>query len=149
MALMDTGNWLVWQAIRFYLPPGTRLASVYRPPQAQLDFIVSKAKKEGHVFSRVPTLHDPSSWQEALKFIRSKGYKVAAPGTSMHQRGLAYDLSGPDLDAIVATVRKAVAHRRIRLVSGSKSSLLKEPKNACVHVEIDAALLDFEPFEYA
>jgi hypothetical protein len=68
---------------------------------------------------------------------------------SMHQRGLAYDLSGPDLSKIEAAVRKAVADGRIRLVQGSSSAILCEPRNNCVHVEIDGGLLDFEPFEYA
>ena len=67
----------------------------------------------------------------------------------MHQRGLAYDLSGPDLGAIAAAVRKAVADRRIVLVQGSRSNLLIERANHCVHIEIQSGILDFEPFEYA
>ena len=66
----------------------------------------------------------------------------------MHQRGLEYDLSGPDLDAIVSAVKNAVTHRRIHLVPGSRSNLLIERQNHCVHVEIDSAVLDFEPFEF-
>jgi hypothetical protein len=146
---MDTGNMLIWQALKLYLPVGTRLSSCYRPPQAQLNFIVQTARAKGYHFARTPVLSDESSWNGALAFIRQKGYKVAAPGKSMHQRGLAYDLSGPDLSKIEAAVRKAVSYKRIRLVQGSPSAILRETKNGCVHVEIEGALLDFEPFEYA
>ena len=149
MALVDAGNLLIWQALKLYLPFGTKLTSCRRPPQAQLDFIVRKARAKGYRFDKTPVLHDESSWQGALKFVRGLGYKVAAPGRSMHQRGLAYDLSGPDLSAIEKGVRKAAADRRITLVHGSPSAILREPQNHCVHVEIEAGLLDFEPFEYA
>lgn len=149
MALMDAGNILIWQALKLYLPPGTKLSSCYRPPQAQLDFITQTARNRGYRFTRTPVLSDETSWSGALAFIRQKGFKVATPGKSLHQRGLAYDLSGPDLSKIEAAVRKAVADKRIRLVQGSPSAILHETKNSCVHVEIDGALLDFEPFEYA
>ena len=149
MALMDTGNLLIWQALKLYLPVGTRLSSCYRPPQAQLNFIVQTARAKGYRFARNPALHDEASWSGALAFIRQKGFKVAAPGRSMHQRGLAYDLSGADLSKIETAVRKAVADGRIRLVAGSPSAILRETKNHCVHVEIEGGLLDFEPFEYA
>jgi len=149
MALVDTGNQMVWHALKLYLPPGTRLTSVYRPAQAQLDFIVRKAKKEGYTFASQPLLSDRSSWIGALDFIRSKGYKVAEPGVSRHQKGIAYDLSGPDLNTIEAGVRKAVAEGRITLVRDSKSPILRETVNRCVHVEIEAAILDSEPFDWA
>ena len=149
MPLMDTGNWLIWQALKLYLPPGTRLTSVYRPAQAQLDFIVGAAKKRGYTFSKNPSLGDETSWQGALTFVRSKGVKVAAPGRSLHQRGLAYNLSGPNLVLIKECVLKAVAQGRIRLARGSRENPLIERTNNCVHVEIDGALLDHEPFEWA
>jgi hypothetical protein len=149
MALIDTGNWLIWQALKLYLPPGTSLSSCYRPAQAQLSFIVQTARAKGYHFTQTPALNNEASWNGALAFIRQKGFKVAAPGRSMHQRGLAYDLSGPDLSKIETAVRKAVAEGRIRLVQGSPSAILRETKNRCVHVEIEGGLLDFEPFEYA
>lgn len=149
MALVDTGNRLVWQALKLYLPLGTKLSSCYRPPQAQLDFIVQTARGRGYHFTKFPTLDDESSWSGALAFVRQEGFKVAAPGRSMHQRGMAYDLSGPDLSKIETAVRKAAADGRIRLVQGSPSSILREATNRCVHVEIESGLLDFEPFEYA
>jgi hypothetical protein len=149
VALMDTGNRMIWYALKLYLPQGTILSSVYRPPQAQLDFIVKNARAKGYSFPKPPVLGDESSWSGALAYIRQEGFKVAAPGRSMHQRGLAYDLTGPDLSKIEAAVRKAVADGRISLVPGSKSAILREVKNHCVHVEIQSALLDFEPFDFA
>jgi hypothetical protein len=149
MALVDAGNMLIWQALKLYLPYGTKLSSCYRPPQAQLNFIAQTARAKGYRFTKTPVLSDETSWSGALAFIRQKGFKVAAPGRSMHQRGLAYDLSGPDLSKIEAAVRKAVADGRIRLVQGSPSAILRETRNHCVHVEIDGGLLDFEPFEFA
>jgi hypothetical protein len=147
MTLVDTGNLMIWYALRPYLPPGTRLTSVYRPAQAQLDFIVRKATKEGYHFAKPPVLGDRTSWAGALGFIRQKGYQVAEPGLSKHQRGMAYDLSGPDLDAIEAAVRKAVAAGRISLLRGSNRPIRPETINRCIHVEIEAAILDFEPFD--
>jgi hypothetical protein len=147
MPLMDSGNQLIWQALKLFLPPGTKLTSCRRPPSDQLAFIQTTAEQNGYKFANPPSLSNPASWRPALEFIRRKGFKVAAPGSSMHQRGLAYDLSGPNLDAIFAAVQKAVAQKRIRLVQGSRSKLLMEKQNHCVHIEIDEGILDFEPFE--
>lgn len=149
MALMDVGNQVVWHALKLYLPPGTRLSSVYRAPQAQLDFIVRKARRHGYRFTRPPSLNDRSTWESALQFVRGKGYKVAAPGRSAHQKAIAYDLTGPRLDRIEASVRRAVAEKRIILSRTSRSAILVEKQNHCVHVEIEAAVLDYEPFETA
>jgi hypothetical protein len=148
MALVDTGNYLMWQALKSYLPPGTSLSSCYRPAAAQLAFIVRKATKEGYTFGNPPTLRDESSWSGALALLRKKGYKVAPPGKSNHQSGLAYDLSGPSLPAILAGVEKALAAGRITLLQDSRSNLIIEHKNHCVHVEIESALIDHEPFEF-
>jgi hypothetical protein len=147
MPFMDSGNRLIWQALKLYLPPGTMLSSVRRRPEDQLAFIVRTAERQGYRFVRAPVLQDAASWDGALVFLRSRGYKVAPPGRSMHQRGLAYDLSGPSLSAIEAAVRNAVSERRIRLIAGWPSNLLVEHNNHGVHVEIDYGVLDFEPFE--
>jgi hypothetical protein len=149
MPLMDTGNKWVWHALKLYLPAGTRLTSVYRPPQAQLDFIVRTARKHGYKFDRIPLLHDSQSWAGALEFVRKKGYKVAAPGRSAHQRGVAYDFTGPNLDLIKKALQKAADARRITLVPGSRSALIIERTNNCVHAEIESALIDHDPFDFA
>lgn len=148
MAQIDTGNYLTWHTLKSFLPRGTRLSSCYRPAQAQLAFIVKKAKKEGYAFTRAPQVSDERSWSGALALLRKKGYKVAPPGRSNHQSGLAYDLSGPDLSAILAGVERALAEGKITLLQGSKSNLIVEKKNNCVHVEIESALIDHEPFEF-
>lgn len=129
----------VWHALRPYLPPGTRLTSVHRSAREQLDFIVQTAKKYGYTFQKQPSVSDASSWQDALRFVCGKGYKVAAPGKSHHAQGIAYDLSGSNLKQIEAGVRKAAADGRIILRRGSRSALLVEPHpQNCVHVEIEA-----------
>jgi hypothetical protein len=146
MPQVDVVNLTVWNQIKPYLPAGTRVTSVHRPAQAQLDFIVRKARQYGFEFNKPATLKDPSSWQAALEFVRSKGYKVAAPGKSAHQAGIAYDFSGPDLPKIAAAVRRAVAEGRIKLAI-SKSALLIEKVNHCVHVEIVEALIHNDAFD--
>lgn len=149
MALLNATNAQIWQALKPYLPPGTSLTSVYRPAAAQLSFIVRKARAHGYRFSKPPVLEQRDTWEDALVFVRKKGYKVAAPGASNHQAGVAYDLSGPNLKKIEEAVRKAVAAGRITLLRTSKTPILPEPKNNCVHVEIEGAIIDFEPHDFA
>lgn len=144
--LVDVVNLQIWNQLSPFLPAGTKLSSVKRPAKDQLKFIVETSKRLGYQFPREATLDDESSWSGALKFLRDKGYKVAAPGRSNHASGIAYDLAGPDLDAIVAGVQKAVDQRRITLLAGSRSALLKEPQNGCVHVEISGAVLFNDQF---
>ncbi|MGJ4891219.1 hypothetical protein ACQR1Y_23720 [Bradyrhizobium sp. HKCCYLRH3099] len=144
--LVDVVNLQIWNQLSPFLPAGTKLSSVKRPAKDQLKFIVDTSKRLGYRFTREATLEDETSWNGALKFLRDKGYKVAAPGRSNHQSGIAYDLAGPDLDAIVAGVQKAVDQRRITLLAGSSSALLKEPQNSCVHVEISGAVLFNDQF---
>jgi len=145
MPQVDVVNLTVWNQIRSYLPPGTRVTSVYRPAQAQLNFIVQKAHQHGFKFTKVPIVEDPSSWQAALEFVRKKGYQVAPPGKSAHQAGIAYDLVGPDLSKIASGIRRAVADGRIKLAE-SKSALLIEKVNKCVHVEIVESLIHNDAF---
>jgi hypothetical protein len=140
MPRMDIVNLMVWNQLKACVPPGTRLTSVRRPPSAQLQFIVSKARQLGYQFLREPKLDDQDSWQGALDFLRTCHYRVAAPGRSPHQTGIAYDLTGPSLSAILRAVRKAAADRRITLAI-SPSAVLLEPQNNCVHVEVVGAVL--------
>lgn len=149
MPLMDCANQWVWHAMKLYLPVGTKLTSVYRSPQSQLDFIERTAKRKGFVFKTAPKLQDPSSWDGALQFLRSRGFHVSAPGRSMHQRGLAYDLSGPDLNKIMEAILRAAVLGRIRLVANGRPNPIVEYQNRCVHVEIEGAVLDHDPFDYA
>src|SRR5689334_14917681 len=70
MSLVHTANVMVWHALKPYLPPGTRLTSVYRPASEQLAFIVRNAKKEGYVFDKPPVLLERDTWIGALQFLR-------------------------------------------------------------------------------
>ena len=149
MAKVDVVNQLVWYAIRQRLPQNTRLTSVYRSAEEQLGFIVAKAKANGYKFEKTPTVKDSASWQGALDFLRQKNYTVAAPGRSFHEKGIAYDLSGPDLKKIETSIRAMVSDGTITLSDGSKSSILIEKRNHCVHVEIQAAILYGDIYDYA
>lgn len=140
MPVVDAVNLMVWNQIRLLLPAGTVLSSVKRPASAQLAVIVSKASALGYKFARTPTVEDASSWQGALDFLRKKGFKIAAPGRSNHQSGFAYDFTGPDLQAIRSAIMKAAADGRITLAN-SRSALLIEHKNHCVHAEIVRATI--------
>ena len=149
MPLMDVGNTRIWYALKLYLPPGTRLTSVHRSAEDQLAIIEQRARKLGFQFARKPTVGDRSSWEPALQFLRRKapGNPVAPPGRSLHQRGLAYDLVGPNLDAIKTAVEEAARDGRIRLIPGARQNPRRE--GLCVHVEIDGGTIDYEPFDWA
>ena len=138
---MTAVNRITWHQLQSYLPRGANLSSCYRSSQEQLDWIEKTARAHGYQFPKSPTLAEPSSWSGALKHLRKSGFKVATPGRSAHQQGLAYDISGAPLKDIEAGVRRAVAEGLIRLVPGSRSAVLLEPKNHCVHVEIMQVVL--------
>ena len=53
MPLMDAGNRLIWQALKLYLPEGTRLTSVRRTALEQLSLLKEKAEKEGFGVKKV------------------------------------------------------------------------------------------------
>jgi len=95
-------------------------------------------------FERSPNVEDERSWSEALAHVRKNGIVIAAPGRSAHQRGTAYDLSGPDLSAIVKGVLKAEAAGSIKLIRPP----LVERGNNCVHVEIESPVIDDSDFEF-
>ncbi len=149
MALVDVGNRMIWQCLKFYLPLVTRLNSCYRAPEAQLALIVERAKKKGYVFKRTPVVSDPSTWLDAWHLVNTRLNPIAKPGHSMHQRGLAYDLTGPDLAKILLSVNKAAADGRIHLIPPRGGWQNPRLEGTCVHVEIDGGKLDFEPFDYA
>lgn len=146
---MDAGNEMIWQCFKLYLPPGTQLTSVRRSAEDQLALIVKRAKKQGYVFARPPNVGDESSWLEAWQLVNTPNNPVARPAHSMHQRGLAYDLAGPNLQAIFAAVKKAASTGRIHLIRPRLGWDNPRLEGRCVHVEINAGKLDFEPFEYA
>ena len=147
--LMNVINVHVWNNLKRFLPLGTKLNSVYRPAQEQFDIIVRKAHQHGFKFTKSPQLSDRSSWLPALLFLRKKGFKIAEPGKSAHQKGYAYDLSGPGLHAIEQGVRAAVKAGVITLKRGAPRPILVELANHCVHVEIEAVvLLNSDTFDW-
>jgi hypothetical protein len=65
--------------------------------------------------------------------VHGVGQQIAAPGKSMHQRGKAIDVGGPDaIDQAQVDIIKLVARAHPDLFSGK---VLKE-RNGCVHFEI-------------
>jgi hypothetical protein len=154
--LMTETNRLIWEALRPYLPRGTTLTCVRRTKENQLAILEKNAHDMGYVFHRRPTVEDESSWLGAYNYLKvakdAKGNRrdVAKPGSSLHERGLAYDLVGPDLYGIERAVRKAFADGRIHLLMPWTSFTLHVEKgNNCVHVQIDGAVLDFDPWQLA
>src|SRR5260370_6238383 len=113
---LDKRTELIWQAFKLYLPPGTRLTDAIRPPMVQLEIIVTDAKNEGYVFKKAATLEDRSSWKPAHLFLKSKGYDIAEPRTSMHGRRYAFDLGGPDLKRIEHGLLRPPPQNRIPLI---------------------------------
>ena len=149
MPRMDVGNKLIWRCLRQHLPSGTRLTSVCRSPENQLALIVRRATSKGYAFKRPPHVNDESSWLEAWRLVNTKDNPVAKPGRSMHQKGLAYDLAGPNLHSILAAIKQAAAKGSIHLIPPRPGWTNPRLEGGCVHVEIDAATLDFDPFDYA
>jgi hypothetical protein len=71
--------------------------------------------------------------QKVLEMVRGVGQAIAAPGSSMHQKGKAIDIGGPtDIDKQQVAIVRTVAKAHPDLFSGK---VLKE-RNGCVHFEI-------------
>ncbi|GAB3982566.1 hypothetical protein GCM10028806_54530 [Spirosoma terrae] len=134
MARLEAQHEFVWNILQEYLPEGTRLTSVIRTAQDQLDTIVKYARKEKFDFKQAPTLADKGTWLPALSYLRKKNYKIAEPGRSAHQKGLAFDLSGKNLKEIRQAVEKAQADGRLSI-----QKIITEWSNHCVHVEVTSA----------
>jgi hypothetical protein len=80
--------------------------------------------------TRPAVVSDRSSWIGPLQDLCSKGYNVAEPGKSLHQKGLAYDFNGPDLHKIKAAISKAVAAKRITLVNKPRNLIIEPAAEA-------------------
>ena len=149
--LLDARTEQIWQAFKWYLPLGTQLSSVIRPPQKQLEVIRDLARQHGCAITKPLRLDDPATWRPVLDCLHKKHVDVAAPGSSRHESRFAFDLKGPDLNLIRDGVVKAAAEGRITLspLRHGWSNPKIEYGNHCVHVEIKAALLDFVPFDFS
>src|SRR5689334_11030350 len=149
MTTLSPKNEWIWQCLKLYLPPHTRLTSVYRSGDDQLKLVVKRAEARGYKFTRPPTLSDRSSWYNAWKLVDTSLNPVAKPGHSMHQRGVAYDLAGPDLSKILDAVNKAAEKGAIHLLPARPNWPNPRLEGRCVHVEIDSGTIDFVPWEDA
>lgn len=147
--ITSAANSMVWRVLTAYVPVGTCLTSVYRSPQHQLDIIVARATALGYVFKEPPVVNHPRTWLEAWKLVNTRSDPVARPGQSMHERGLAYDLAGANLKDIMEGIMKAAAEGRINLLPARNGWTNPRLEGSCVHVEIEGATLDFEPFAIA
>lgn len=134
MARLEAQHEFVWTILQEYVPEGTCLTSVVRSSQDQLDTIVKYARKEQYKFKQPPTLSNRGTWLPALTYLRKKKYKIAEPGRSAHQQGLAFDLSGKDLKTIRKAVEQAQADGRLSI-----RKIITEWSNHCVHVEVTFA----------
>ena len=145
-AKMDVGHQYVWAALKPLLPYGTVLTCVKRDAQHQLAIIVRYARREGFEFATTPTLANRESWLPALNFLRGRKYKIAEPGRSLHEHGLAYDFSGPDLQRIYDAIADGARTGHIRLVRKPRNLIL-EHVNHCVHAEIESVRVDGDVFD--
>jgi hypothetical protein len=146
---MSTYNDAVWQCLKLYLPPGTRLTSVYRSDEHQLAIIIRRAKAHGYQFTKTPVLSDPSTWMDAWRLAKTNKDPIAKPGTSLHRLAKAYDMTGQDLAKIETAVKKAAADGRIVLAPPRPNWPNPRLEGHCVHAEILGGAIDFEPFDFA
>lgn len=125
---------LSYAMLQPYLPPGTRLTSGYRAPEKQLDLILRMARANGIAAPASGTVDDESSWRPALAGLRAKGFIVAAPTTTPHGTDEAvFDLSGADLNAIQAGLRRAETAGMVKY-----KRIIFEARNNAVHVEVES-----------
>ncbi len=131
-----------WDLVDPLLPEGSYCSSGYRSADEQRRIL--------HIFYKVKYKDDiieaygKKQYEEALKdllkhessvleMVKGVGQDVARPGASMHQKGRAIDVGGPDrLDNEQKRIIKLVAHANPQVLTGK---VLKE-RNGCVHFEV-------------
>jgi hypothetical protein len=111
--------------LRPYLPRGTVMTSGLRSDEDQRALINRMYLQKGGP-ANVTDIN------RRLQFLRQRGVKIAAPGSSPHRTGKAFDLSGAGLSSIVAAVLKCKREKR----EFKYTKHILEPKNNCVHVEV-------------
>lgn len=149
----------VWEMLSPLLPPGSHCTSGYRTIEEQrnilyrfyrtrkqkiLAYFLANDKTGGKESDKLSSasekyesllekVDDIESEDEVLAAVRGSGQKIAKPGKSAHQRGLALDIGGPSsIDQLQVAVARRVAKANPHLLSGRV--LLED--NGCVHVEI-------------
>ena len=146
---MSQYNDAIWDCLKLYLPPLTKLSCVYRSDEDQLEIIVTRATAQGYKFPKPPKVSDPASWLGAWRLVNTPENPVAQPGASKHRDGIAYDLTGPDLPKMVTAIQKAASVGAIRLAPPRPRFGNPRLEGHCVHVEILGGKMDFEPFDFA
>ena len=131
-----------WDWVNPLLPDGSHCTSGFRSADEQRrilhNFYSNKYRTQiiaKYGQQKYDTVKSDLSGNESdvLEMVRGVGQAIAAPGTSMHQKGKAVDIGGPDtIDAKQVEVVKLVARAHPDIFSGK---VLKE-RNGCVHFEI-------------
>ena len=141
---------LVLTEISSYIPNSTMVISAFRSREKQVDIIESYARKEKYTkFSKKNIdFADKKEWRPALKYLRGKGYKIATPGHSRHETGIALDLihlpnsSRKYLVEIKKAFSKAESEGKIKILS----DIIEWGKlQKCYHVEVKTVRLEFAP----
>ncbi|MDQ3256479.1 MAG: FHA domain-containing protein [Acidobacteriota bacterium] len=123
---------LSYTMLQEYLPPGTRFTSGYRSPEKQLDLILRMAQARGIPTPDKASIGAENSWRPALMALRAKGVIIAAPTTTPHgTKEAVFDLSGADLNAIQAGLRRAEKAGMVEF-----TRIIFEERNNAVHVEV-------------
>ncbi len=131
-----------WDLVNPLLPDGSYCSSGYRSADQQRrilhsffqvkykDDIIEVYGKERYDEASKDLLKSEVS---VLEMVRGVGQDIAAPGMSMHQRGRAIDVGGPNhLDNEQIRIIKLVAKANPNILTGR---VLKE-RNGCVHFEV-------------
>jgi hypothetical protein len=131
-----------WDLVNPLLPEGSYCSSGYRSADEQRrilhKFFQVKYKDdiiEGYGQKRYDEVSKDLRKNEAsvLEMVRGVGQDIAAPGASMHQKGRAIDVGGPNhLDKEQVRIIKVVARANPNILTGK---VLKE-RNGCVHFEV-------------
>lgn len=131
-----------WDWVDPLLPEGSYCSSGYRSADDQRRIlhnfflntyriqIIAKYGQQQYDEVKANLLTNES---KVLEMVRGVGQAIAAPGSSMHQKGKAIDIGGPStIDDKQVEVVNLVARAHSDLLSGV---VLKE-RNGCVHFEI-------------
>ncbi len=129
-----------WDLVNPILPSGSRCTSAYRSTEKQraiLQEFFTKTYKAEIVKKYTQKTYDDvakdllANEAKVVEMVRGIGQAIAAPGTSMHEKGKAIDLGGA-APAKQIEIVKLVAKANSDLFSGK----VIQERNGCVHFEI-------------
>jgi peptidoglycan hydrolase-like protein with peptidoglycan-binding domain len=134
----------VWANISPYLPAGSSMTSGYRSADEQKtllygfyntkykDKIIKKySKKDWQKYFDLEGKNNADADAKILEMVRACGQKIAAPGSSPHQKGTAIDVGGIGDEKQC----RALLWCSIMQPGGSKISKILPEVNGCVHFE--------------